>query len=128
MSKEKWTELVYVGGPYRGKCEWDVKQNIRRAEDIGAELWSYGFVPIVPHLNTNFFGGAYDLPDDVWLKGDFAIVKVCHKLVAIPGWNRSKGTQNEIVEADKYNIPIYFWEEEQDREFLKHYYDNVDTP
>jgi hypothetical protein len=125
--KEKWKELIYVAGPYRGKCEWDVKQNIRRAEDIGAELWSWGWVPIVPHLNTNFFGGAYGIPDNVWLKGDFAILKVCHFFLATPGWGKSSGTIDEIKEATLNDKPVLFWEIDEDKEFLKHYYDLTDT-
>ncbi len=126
--KEKWTELVYVSGPYSSDCEWDVKQNIRVAEEIGALLWSWGWVPIVPHLNTNFFGGAYGLPDKVWLKGDLAIVKVCKRMVVVPKWQNSSGTKLEITEANSNLIPVYFWENTDDYTFLKSYYQNVDNP
>jgi hypothetical protein len=119
---EKWTELVYVAGPYRDSCEWLVKQNIRKAEDIGVMLWAWGWIPIVPHLNTAFFGGAYGLPDTVWLKGDLVIAGVCKRIVVVPGWRFSSGTLTEIHKAQEEEKPIYYWEKEKDRVFLRDYY------
>jgi hypothetical protein len=121
-NSEKWTEVCYVAGPYRADTEYYVKQNIRKAEDVGVQLWAAGWVPVIPHMNTAFFGGAYGLPDDVWLKGDFAILKLCKFVVAITGWQYSKGTKHEIDLARQLGMPVYFWDEEKDRHFLVNYY------
>jgi hypothetical protein len=120
--KEKWTNLIYVAGPYRASCEYLVKQNIRKAEDVGIELWSWGWVPVIPHMNTAFFGGAYGLSDDVWLKGDLAIIKKCDLMVVLPGWQFSSGTKHEITVATEAGIPVYYWENEKDRFFLRYFY------
>jgi hypothetical protein len=51
-------KLVYVAGPYRGKGEWEVVQNIRRAETLALAVWKLGAACICPHKNTALFGGA----------------------------------------------------------------------
>jgi hypothetical protein len=116
---EKWVNLVYVAGPYRAETHYIVKQNIRKAEDIGVLLWAYGWVPIVPHLNTEFMNGAYGLPDWVWLKGDLAIVKACKFIVVEGMWRYSDGTIGEIECAKENNIPVLYWENERHRYFLR---------
>jgi hypothetical protein len=120
---EKWTEIVYLAGPYRESNEWLVGQNIERAKQIAAELWSCGFVVICPHLNTARFNGAYGMGHPIFIKGDLALVKVSKKLVVIPRWRFSGGTKDEIKCAEKNDIPVYYWEKEKDRYFLQHYYD-----
>jgi hypothetical protein len=120
--KEKWSVVCYVAGPYRAPNEYLVKNNIRNAEDVAVQLWADGWVPICPHLNTAFFGGAYGLPDDVWLKGDLEIIKRCDFVVVISGWRFSNGTLHEIEVAKQAGKHIYYWEDEQDRHYLKNYY------
>ena len=122
FNEEKWTETLYVAGSYRADCEYNVKQNIRKAEDIGVLLWSWGWVAVVPHMNTAFFGGAYGLPDEVWLKGDLAIIEGCKGLVVMPGWKFSTGTCAEIEKAKEINHPIFYWENDKDRYWLRDYY------
>lgn len=122
--REKWVDLIYVAGPYRAGTHWLVKQNIRLAEDVGTLLWSWGWVPIVPHLNTEFMNGAYGLPDWVWLKGDLAIVKVCKFVVVVGLWRYSPGTLGEIKCAEEHNIPILYWSEAKDRYFLENYFED----
>jgi hypothetical protein len=122
FNDEKWSTTCYIAGPYRAHCEYQVKQNIRFAEDIAVQLWHFGFVPICPHLNTSFFGGAYGLSDDVWLKGDLAILDGCKFVVVLPGWRFSEGTKGEIARAVENGQPVYYWENESDRNFLRYYF------
>jgi nucleoside 2-deoxyribosyltransferase len=119
---EKWVSVCYVAGPYRASSEYLVKQNIRKAEDVAIQLWAAGFVPVCPHMNTAFFGGAYGLPDEVWLKGDLEIIKRCDFVVVIPGWQTSQGTLHEIEVARQAGLHVYFWDKEEDQRFLKNYY------
>jgi hypothetical protein len=122
MTEKKWTKLIYVAGSYRADCEYQVKLNIRKAEDVGVELWASGWVAVVPHMNTAFFGGAYGLPDSVWLEGDLIIISRCDALVVLPGWQFSSGTRTEIELAQRLDIPVYYWEKPEDRYYLLHYY------
>lgn len=117
--KEKWTNLVYVAGPYSADTHYQVKRNIAAAEEVGVQLWSWGWVSIIPHLNTLFMNGAYSLPDWVWLKGDLAIVKVCKFMVVEGAWRESMGTLGEIKFAEENNIPVLYWNNVKHKYFLR---------
>jgi hypothetical protein len=112
---EEFQPVAYVAGPYRATTEWGLERNIRLAEGIAINLWSMGYAAICPHKNTANFGGAKGLPDQVWLDGDLSILSRCDLLVAVPGWERSKGTVAELTFATEHGIPVLFWELPEDR-------------
>jgi hypothetical protein len=104
---EKRIVKVYVAGPFRGKTNWDIKQNTRNAEMIALALWRTEFCAVYcPHLNTAEFQDT--APDDVWLKGHLAFLPDCDAVVVVPGWERSSGTKAEIAEAEKLGIPVFY--------------------
>jgi len=39
-------EVIFVSGKYRGKTEWEVKQNIYHAEKRARMLWMNGFAVV----------------------------------------------------------------------------------
>ena len=98
--------VVYVAGPFRAKNSWDMEQNIRRAEELALEVWRAGFACVSPHLNTRCFQGV--LPDQVWLDGDFAILKKCDVLLMTPDWKRSAGATEEREYARQQGMPVYY--------------------
>jgi hypothetical protein len=98
-------KLIYVAGPYRGNGEWQVSENIRRAEALALEVWRLGAACICPHKNTAFFGGS--LPDHVWLDGDLEIVRRCDAILCVPGWERSVGSLGEVALARELGIPVF---------------------
>lgn len=99
-------KVIYVAGPYRARTEWGVTNNIRAAEEAALALWRMGWAVICPHKNTAYFGGA--APDDVWLKGDLAILEKCDAVYAMDGWLGSQGARDEILLAKEKRIPVYF--------------------
>jgi hypothetical protein len=98
-------KLAYVAGPYRATTEWELEENIRRAEGCAIALWQMGYAVICPHLNTAHFGGLCD--NDVWLKGDLEILSRCDLIVVVG--KVSVGVQGEIDLAGELGIPLYFW-------------------
>jgi len=98
-------KLIYIAGPYRAKGEWQVVENIRRAEAIALEVWRLGAACICPHKNTAFFNGS--LPDQVWLDGDLEIVRRCDAILCAPGWERSVGSLGEIALARQLGLPVF---------------------
>lgn len=111
-------KLVYIAGPYRGASEWEVVQNIRRAEALALEVWQSGAACICPHKNTALLGGAAD--DSVWLEGDIEMMKRCDAVLCTDDWNRSKGAIEEVRIATEAGIPIFY--------NLKHLQEWITTP
>lgn len=98
--------VIYVAGPYRGKNEYEVTRNVRRAEEVSLELWRKGWAVICPHKNTHGFNGY--LPDNTWIEGDLEIIRRCDAICMIVGWEKSAGAQMEYQLAVELNMPIYY--------------------
>lgn len=88
-------KVIYVAGRYRSKCEWQLEEAIRHAEDTALKLWEYGWAVICPHKNTAHFGGALDILDETWLRGDLEILHRCDAIYMLRGWEQSEGAQEE---------------------------------
>lgn len=99
-------KVVYVAGPYRAPSEWEVLENIRRAEVLALAVWRMGAACICPHKNTAFFGGAAD--DKVWLDGDLEILKRCDAVICTPDWKQSVGASGEVEFAQKLDLPVFY--------------------
>ena len=96
----------YVAGPYRAPTPWGVHQNIQAAEKVAAILWQAGVTVICPHKNTAYFGGF--CPDEAWLEGDLEIIRRCDFIVMMAGWCQSKGAVEELREAQKAGLPVFY--------------------
>jgi hypothetical protein len=98
-------KLIYVAGPYRAASEWQLVQNIRRAEALALEVWHLGHACICPHKNTALLGGAAD--DSLWLEGDLEMMRRCDAVICTDDWQRSEGARNEVAEAKRLGIPVF---------------------
>jgi hypothetical protein len=98
-------KLVYIAGPYRGASEWEVVQNIRRAEALALEVWQSGAACICPHKNTALLGGAAD--DSVWLEGDLEMMRRCDAVLCTEDWRRSAGAREEVRIANEMGLPVF---------------------
>ena len=99
-------KIIFVSGPYRAKTEWELVENIRRAEAAAIKLWQSGFAAICPHLNTAHFGGLCD--DQVWLEGDLEILRRCDAIFMLRGWENSEGARMEKRTAEKCGLEIHY--------------------
>lgn len=99
-------KVVYVAGPYRAVNAWEVEKNIRRAEELSLKVWHYGMAAICPHANTRFFDGAE--PDELWLRGDLAILAKCDAILLTEDYHKSEGAKKEESEARKIGIPVFY--------------------
>lgn len=99
-------KVIYVAGPYRANDNWEIEQNIRRAEALSLEVWRMGCACICPHANTRFFQGA--APDKVWLDGDLEILKRCDAILLTPDWMLSSGAKAEYQFALDHGITIMY--------------------
>jgi hypothetical protein len=98
-------KLIYIAGPYRGASEWQVVQNIRRAETLALAVWQSGAACICPHKNTALFGGAAE--DSVWLEGDLEMMRRCDAVLCTDDWQRSVGAIEEVRVARAMGLPVF---------------------
>jgi hypothetical protein len=97
--------LVFVAGPYRARAEWDVIQNIRRAEELALKAWLLGVAVLCPHKNTAGFGGA--APDELWLEGGLEMVRRSDAVLCTSDWESSAGARAEVLLANQLGIPVF---------------------
>lgn len=102
--------IAYLAGPYRAASPFEIGQNIGRARAVAVWLWRNGYVALCPHLNSAFMDGAAE--DRVFLDGDIAMMRRCDLVVLVPGWERSRGTLDEIAVAEAAGIPVYVFDGE----------------
>lgn len=102
-------KIIYVAGPYSGKDENAVFENIITARKHALELWRKGWIVICPHTNSLFMGGA-GLPDKEFVDRDLEIVSRCDAIYMLPGWEKSEGAIRELTEAKKDGLEIYYAE------------------
>jgi len=99
-------KVVYVAGPYRGKDNWEIEQNVRRAEEVALRIWRTGqAVALCPHCETRFFQGA--APDDIWIAGTLELLRRCDAIFLLPGWITSVGARGEQQEALRRHIHAF---------------------
>jgi len=95
--------VVYVAGPFRASTQWEIAENIRRAERYGLMVAENRAMPLIPHANTAHFHGLMD--EQFWLDGTLDLLKRCDGAVFIPGWLRSRGCAREWSACDEHEIP-----------------------
>lgn len=99
MNPKDW-KLIYVAGPFRADTPWGVMQNVRHAEAWTLRMNELAYAAelpvsiVCPHTQTQNFDKLLD--DRWWLNSTKALLARCDALIAIPGWDRSRGTQDEI--------------------------------
>jgi len=99
-------KVFYVAGRYRAKTEWELINNIRRAEEAALELWKKGYAVLCPHKNTQNFQGA--LPDKIWLDGCCELLSRCDAVLMLDGWKQSEGATLEFELANTLGLEIYY--------------------
>lgn len=105
-SASRGMKIAYIAGPYRGKSEHEIVNNIRAAELVAQKYWQKGYAVICPHKNTALFGGL--CPDETWLAGDIEIMKRCDVVVMMENYKQSSGAKEELAVAQSLEMEIIF--------------------
>ena len=105
---------VYVAGAISAPSIEDGLKNIRKGIVAGAELLNLGYSPYIPHLDYQFNLVQDEVYIDVetYYKHDLEWLKLCDCMLVLPGWENSRGVNNEIALAEQNGIPIYFSKEQ----------------
>jgi hypothetical protein len=100
-------DLAYVAGPYTAPDALGREQNVRRAEGVATQLMllrpNWGSVCV--HSMSRYWHGR--VPESVAITWGLELLRRCDAVVLVDGWERSRGTHTEIVEAARLGIPIY---------------------
>ena len=102
--KNKKIKLAYILGPYRGKNNAEIKENIMTAKWYQLKLTQKykGIFFISPHANTEFLDGAQS--DKYFLEGTLELLRRCDMYYKLPGWEKSSGSRGEVKEAQKLGL------------------------
>jgi len=102
--------IIYIAGPYRSRWgKIGIFLNILKARKAARKVWAAGHVAVCPHMNSAFFDGI--CPDEYFLDGYIDIVNRCDCLLALKGWEGSRGTVDEMHYAYKWSMPIIYIDE-----------------
>lgn len=104
--------VVFICGPYRGKTIWEVRENIRQAEEEALRWWKKGYVVICPHKNSALMDGGLGLSpeeeDRIWLEGSLELLRRSDIVVMTGKWNSSEGSLMELREARRLGKSIVY--------------------
>lgn len=104
--------LLYIAGPYSDHEDplHGVEHNILIASGIALKAWERGWAVICPHKNTSGFHHRTDIPEQVWLCGDIAMLLKCDAILMIPGWMQSHGAVGEWKVAKDHGLKVFDYE------------------
>ncbi len=104
--KRAGVKLIYIAGPLFAADDWQIRQNIHRAAQVGFEVAKRGACPVIPHTNTGavFMG---TLTHEFWYDATMELMRRCDAIVMEPGWEKSKGAAAEAAEASDRGMPIF---------------------
>lgn len=98
-------KLVYIAGPYTAPTRCEEEANIQRAREVADRVARAGAFPVCPHL---LGAGLEDAGDAAfWYEGTLELMRRCDAVVLVPGWEKSKGAQNEAGVADIRNMLLF---------------------
>lgn len=98
-------KIVYVAGPFTARNNFDLNENILRAERLGRIVAGFGAMPLIPHANTRHFVGL-ETPR-FWYEGTLELLRRSDAIALVDGWQRSTGAVAEHDEAQERGMPIF---------------------
>ena len=114
-------KIVYIAGPYYGDGRREtIEKNIREAEKYQIALANHRIGFFCSHNHTEHFQEKAKAPEDFYYDLDFHILKnIADAILAIPGWENSKGARKEIDWAKENGLPIFYPKSPEDLKEIK---------
>ncbi len=107
-------KIIFIAGPVRGDGSREAQlKNVTIAKQF-ADLFIDNQIPFYsPHLNVDqeIIESGKSLSKFSW-DLNAAFLRRCDALAVLPGWENSSGTKEEIENAAKRNIPVFYLTEE----------------
>jgi hypothetical protein len=116
MEKKKKMKILFIAGPYfSGGAAKKIEQNIRHAEQYQIALANRGIGFFCPHNHTEHFEIKANAPEIFYRKLDMIFLeRAVDALLAVPGWENSRGARREIEYAQKRRLKIFYPSSPQD--------------
>jgi len=101
---------VYVAGPYSSDNVLGVLSNIRKGNHVAYQLLQLGFAPFSPWLDHLFvlMDHNNDLTVEDFYEYSMEWLRASDVVFVQGDWSKSKGTKDEIAEAEELGIPVFF--------------------
>jgi len=99
-------KLCYIAGKYTSPTIRGTVLNIRKAEETAIMYWHLGYAVICPHLNTALLDG--EDSTEMFMQGDFEMIRRCDTVIFLKGWEDSKGSVREHALAKELNKEIIY--------------------
>lgn len=121
------SKLIYLACPFSHKDELVRLDRVQKADQYTAYLISCGNIVFSPVTHSfrvaRYLPPKYLLNHEFWMKQDIPILKRCDELyiLALNGWEQSKGVIREINAAITFKIPftIKTWNNKEFKLWLK---------
>lgn len=103
-------KIIFIAGPYFGDGKKEtIQKNIRTAEQYQITLANAHIPFFCAHNHTEHFEEKANAPEEFYKGMDMEILKrACDAVLAIPGWETSPGTREEVAWAKENNISVFF--------------------
>lgn len=103
-------KIIFIAGPYfSGGDPVKIEENIRNAEKYQIALANQGIGFFCSHNHTEHFEEKAKAPEEFYKQLDFQILKKsADAIIAIPGWEDSPGSQNEVKWAKENSMKIFY--------------------
>ncbi len=106
--------FAYLASPYSHADPAVRDERFREACRVAAELMQRGEVVFSPIAHSHSIAeakpGPWAIDHDFWLRQDAPYLEACSMLyvLALPGWEQSRGVAHEIGRARERGIPVEF--------------------
>ena len=98
--------FVYLSGPITARDGHSVEQNVADALTVFLACLRLGLPAFCPHLSGAFPSAHADVPYNVWMAYDFAVIDRCTHLLMLPRWDTSRGAIREREYATRRGLPV----------------------
>lgn len=97
--------FVYISGPITAKGGYLIEENVAVGLKVFLDLINLGVPAYCPQL-TAAFPSAFNIPWQVWIELDYAVIGRCTHMLMLPRWRDSRGALEERIFADAHNVRV----------------------
>lgn len=103
--------MIYVASPYSDPLDYVRQKRFELVRAYTIERIKQGATAFSPIMYLHTAAIEHSLPTDAqfWMRFNNSIMRHCHtvEVLALPGWEQSRGVAAEIQLAEHLHIPVY---------------------